>query len=358
MRDLLNQQATMFAQVLQAAQAAQRPAPTTPTSAAREEIRSLVDPKLLEKTPNFDGQDREFGQWSFVFSSAAGLLGLEEAMAAAHAAPLETDVALAEMNDQSRSYAKVLWYLLINCVRGKALNIIQGVERMDGLLAWRKLLAECQPAIGGRLNTMLISLLSPLWEHDKAFDETLAKWEIEVLDYERQSGDKILPRYKIAVVTKHAPELYRSTVVQAAAEAKDDYAMFRQRISDTLQAGQGFGGDGLRSGTVPVVVGALDRDKCASCGKMGHWAKDWWGPEGWRQEGLRQGRQEGLRQGLEGLRQVRQRQGRRQVRRCVQLLLPLRPQGDRVQEEGFRLRQRQWRQERRRCGRVGCWIVK
>ncbi len=85
-------------------------------------------------------------------------------------------------------------------------------------------------------------MLSPLWEHDKALDETLAKWEIEVLDDERQSGDKILPRYKAAVVTKHAPELYRSTVVQAAAEAKDDYAMFRQRIFDTLQAGQGFEG--------------------------------------------------------------------------------------------------------------------
>ncbi len=60
----------------------------------------------------------------FVFSSLAGLLGLEETMAAAHAAPLETDVALAEMNDQSRAKAKVLWYLLINCVQGKALNIL------------------------------------------------------------------------------------------------------------------------------------------------------------------------------------------------------------------------------------------
>ncbi len=78
----------------------------------------------------------------FVFSSVAGLLGLEETMASAHEAPLETDVALAEMNDQSKAKAKVLWYLLINCVRGKALNIIQGVERMNGLLAWRKMLAE------------------------------------------------------------------------------------------------------------------------------------------------------------------------------------------------------------------------
>ncbi len=62
-RDLLNQQAAMFAQVLQAAQATQRLAPTTPTSAAREEIRSLVDPKLLGKTPSFDGHDKDFSQW-------------------------------------------------------------------------------------------------------------------------------------------------------------------------------------------------------------------------------------------------------------------------------------------------------
>ncbi len=126
--DLLIQQAAMFAQVLQAAQATQRPAPTTPTSAAREEIRSLVDPKLLEKTPNFHGHGKEFIQWSFVFGSVAGLLGLEEAMAAAHAAPSEAEVALTEMTDQSKAKAKVLLYLLINCFRGKASNSIQGVE--------------------------------------------------------------------------------------------------------------------------------------------------------------------------------------------------------------------------------------
>ena len=62
-RDLLNQQAAMFAQVLQSANVTQAPRPTTPTSAAREEIRSLVDSKLLEKTPNFDGQDNDFNQW-------------------------------------------------------------------------------------------------------------------------------------------------------------------------------------------------------------------------------------------------------------------------------------------------------
>ncbi len=28
-----------------------------------------------------------------------------------------------------------------------------------------------------------------------------------------------------------------------------------------------------------MVVGALDRDKCANCGKMGHWAKGCWAPK-------------------------------------------------------------------------------
>eukprot|EP00972_Heterocapsa_arctica_P074314 10967809-Heterocapsa_arctica.AAC.1 len=45
-----------------------------------EELKSVVNPKLLEKTPTFWGRNGDFTEWVFTFSSVAGLLGLEDGM--------------------------------------------------------------------------------------------------------------------------------------------------------------------------------------------------------------------------------------------------------------------------------------
>lgn len=54
--------------------------------------------------------------------------------------------------------------------------------------------------------------------------------------------------------------------------------MFRQRIGDTLKAGQDFGGDGLRQGAMPMVAGAVNDMKCFNCGKKSHLSSDCWEP--------------------------------------------------------------------------------
>ena len=44
------------------------------------ELRGIVDTKIMEKVPTFDGQENHFAEWRFAFEAACGLMSLEEAM--------------------------------------------------------------------------------------------------------------------------------------------------------------------------------------------------------------------------------------------------------------------------------------
>lgn len=62
----------------------------------REEIRSLVDPKMLEKTASFNGEDRNLGHWSFVLSSVTAV------------SEAEADLSLNELGEKAKRQSKVL----------------------------------------------------------------------------------------------------------------------------------------------------------------------------------------------------------------------------------------------------------
>ena len=44
------------------------------------ELRSIVDTRVMEKIPIFDGNEAHFAEWRFTFEATCGLLGLEEVL--------------------------------------------------------------------------------------------------------------------------------------------------------------------------------------------------------------------------------------------------------------------------------------
>ena len=64
-------------------------------------------------------------------------------------------------SEENVKKAKALWYMLIQTCKGKALRIVSKGEQSNGLLAWRRLIKEYKPKVGGRHNAMLVGLLSP-----------------------------------------------------------------------------------------------------------------------------------------------------------------------------------------------------
>ena len=44
------------------------------------ELRSIVDTRVMEKIPIFDGNEAHIAEWRFTFEATYGLLGLEEVL--------------------------------------------------------------------------------------------------------------------------------------------------------------------------------------------------------------------------------------------------------------------------------------
>ena len=113
-------------------------AAATSTNPVLDEIKSIVNSRILEKCSMFDGTNEKWMEWSFVFHSVTGLIGLETSMEGALTVA-ETDMDFDSMEADHQAQSKALWYLLVHCCRGKALTIIRGGENRNGLLAWRRM---------------------------------------------------------------------------------------------------------------------------------------------------------------------------------------------------------------------------
>ena len=73
------------------------------------ELSSIIDPRILEKLPNYNGDEAGFTEWEIVFTSVAGLLGIEDSMNSAVAAATDREVSLAELGDEEiRKQSKAL----------------------------------------------------------------------------------------------------------------------------------------------------------------------------------------------------------------------------------------------------------
>ena len=122
--------------------AAQIPVEQTQISQDRDELKSIIDLRLIEKLETFSGKDENWMEWYSGFEATTGLVGLEELMSVA-AAPETTDkdcslnyLAQADMLIQ----AKALWYVLMITTRGKARSIVKQVEKYNGAAAWRAMM--------------------------------------------------------------------------------------------------------------------------------------------------------------------------------------------------------------------------
>ena len=120
---------------------------------AGAEVTGQVDPRVMNECPTFSGRDTEWSAWSFIFESVATMANLEPVMESAFTGSAEKPIA--ELTPEMKLGAKLLYDLLENTVRGKALTLVRSAEKHHRIAAWRRIKTEYQPDAAGRHTAML-----------------------------------------------------------------------------------------------------------------------------------------------------------------------------------------------------------
>ena len=252
-----------------AAAAVQAPQGANLGSTEADEIRKLINPRILERAPLFDGADKHFEEWYFSFSATLALLGFERVLAEAVAAVSDDELHLRNVDEDLKPTAKAIWYLLVTVLKGKAQMVLKGSEKFNGLMAWRRVMKECQPNLGGRFNSMLMQILNPKhWaDSQRSFLELLDEWTANIQPYTEQSGDVITDRTKIAVVTMFAPKSLENAIVLSTMGSGDSFLAFDTAVRNVVNSTRRF----VTTDADAMDVGGIGQaGRCDLCGKTGH----------------------------------------------------------------------------------------
>ena len=137
----------------------------SPVGQDLSELRSIVDIRVMEKIPIFDGNEAHFAEWRFTFEATCGRLGLEEVLRQSVSSTHdEASINVFAQQPEVSLKNKAVYYLLVASCRGRAQVLVRGVPKHAGLVAWRQMVRLYEPQVGSRLNAMLVwSSLSLLY---------------------------------------------------------------------------------------------------------------------------------------------------------------------------------------------------
>ena len=231
----------------------------SPTHAGSRTTR--VDPKLFGKPSDFCGDRREWRHFECVFRNWFGFLydTAEEWLDQAANAPGE----LGEAVPYRRETDKALYMSLAMVCKNEALDVVKTVTHKRGFESWRKLSKEYGATTGTSLHEYT-NLLEYDFGTTDGFKKRLLKWENQIVDFQKATGEVFSDRLKCAIVLSRSPAPIRTYLrVQNRVKNRRDYGALRVALMNYLEAED----DG--HGPVPMEVGAM-KGKKGDRGKKGY----------------------------------------------------------------------------------------
>ena len=142
---------------------------------------SVIDTRGEFKLVPYSGDDEHWPQWVLKFKAWSELVGWGRQLDAASQStrPIANTTLEADVQTISRQ----LYAIFVVKLEGKALGIVQLLNKGEGLEAWRQLKLEYEGKSGNRQASFLRGILNPraAWEADtrdgRSVVESLNRWE-------------------------------------------------------------------------------------------------------------------------------------------------------------------------------------
>ena len=191
----------------------------SPTNVGSRSTR--VDPKLFGKPSDFSGDRREWRHFEWVFRNWFGFLydTAEEWLDQAASAPGELGEAVAD----HRETDKALYMRLAMVCKSEALDVVKTVTRKRVFESWRKLSKEYGATTGTSLHEY-----THLLEYDfgttDGLKKKLLKWENQIVDFQKTTGEAFSDRLKCAIVLSRSAAPIRTYL---RVQNRGDYGALR-----------------------------------------------------------------------------------------------------------------------------------
>ena len=213
-----------------------------------------MDTRLLGKPKSFDGSTDSWRQFKFTFLGYAGAVDsrLKQAMIESEVLQAAAITNSALLAGDQRVSTK-LYYMLVLLLEGSVQRMLEHAGDGEGLLSWRRLVAEYEPATACKETSLLLEVLAQAFKGDVR--GTLDEFEVKTRRYERTSGEILSDRVKIAVVQKgiEDEDLRRHMLMHAS--RLSTYLLVREEIRSIIMARE------PPNGPTPMDVSAVYKGK-------------------------------------------------------------------------------------------------
>ena len=213
-----------------------------------------MDTQLLGKPKSFDGSTDSWRQFKFTFLGYAGAVDsrLKQAMIESEVLP-EASITNSALSARDQRVSAQLYYMLVLLLEGSAQRLLEHAGDGEGLLSWRRLVAEYEPATAGRETSLLLEVLAQTFKGDVR--GSLDEVEVKIRRYERSCNEVLSDRVKIAVVQKGIEDEDLRRHVLMHASCFSTYPLVREEIRSIIMARETL------NGPTPMDVSA----NCKKC---------------------------------------------------------------------------------------------